>query len=409
MSGYYPLYATAALKNPSQQVGMAKLLLYDAFESGFGSIEIYDNTFVGIDAGGGPMGFVTVRDIDGTPTISATTLEFTNGTVTDQGSGVARVTIAGSSTPTAITVDTEAADVSCFPAFFTSKNGDLAPKTNEGLLYNSATNALTATTFVGALTGTASGNALASHTHGNITSAGAIGSTANLPIITTTSGVLIAGSFGSSANTFCEGDDSRLSDARSPTSHVHGNITNAGAIGSTSDLPIVTTTSGVLTVATFTGTGTIFVASVSPDLTGNPTATTQAATDNSTRIATTAHVKATTSRLAPFKIDTTATGAKKLYYPVPFACTITGWELVADATGSVVIDIWSDSFANYPPAVGDTITGSAKPTISSANKASSTTLTGWTTALPAGHYLEVNVDSVTTITNVTLTLTVTRT
>jgi hypothetical protein len=38
---------------------------------------------------------VTVRDIDGTPSISARTIEFTNGTVSDQGSGVARVTIAG--------------------------------------------------------------------------------------------------------------------------------------------------------------------------------------------------------------------------------------------------------------------------------------------------------------------------
>jgi hypothetical protein len=38
---------------------------------------------------------VTVRDIDGTPSIAATTLEFTNGTVSDQGSGVARITISG--------------------------------------------------------------------------------------------------------------------------------------------------------------------------------------------------------------------------------------------------------------------------------------------------------------------------
>ena len=58
-----------------------------------------------------------------------------------------------------------------------------------------------------------------SHTHGNITNAGAIGSTTNLPIITTTSGVLTVGSFGTGANTFCEGDDSRLSDARTPSSH----------------------------------------------------------------------------------------------------------------------------------------------------------------------------------------------
>lgn len=56
----------------------------------------------------------------------------------------------------------------------------------------------------------------ASHTHGNITNAGAIGTTANLPVITGASGVLAAGSFGTAANTFCQGNDSRLSDARTP-------------------------------------------------------------------------------------------------------------------------------------------------------------------------------------------------
>lgn len=39
-------------------------------------------------------GSLTVKDIDGTPSISATTIQFTNGTVTDQGGGVAEVTIA---------------------------------------------------------------------------------------------------------------------------------------------------------------------------------------------------------------------------------------------------------------------------------------------------------------------------
>jgi hypothetical protein len=89
------------------------------------------------------------------------------------------------------------------------------------------------------------------HTHGNITNAGAIGSTSGLPILTTTSGVLTTGSFGTTAGSFCQGDDSRLSDARTPTSHVHGNLTNAGAIGTTSGLPIITTTSGVLTAGAF--------------------------------------------------------------------------------------------------------------------------------------------------------------
>lgn len=51
-----------------------------------------------------------------------------------------------------------------------------------------------------------------SHTHGNITNAGAIGSTANLPIITTTSGVLTTGSFGTTANTFAEGNHTHTLD-----------------------------------------------------------------------------------------------------------------------------------------------------------------------------------------------------
>lgn len=95
---------------------------------------------------------------------------------------------------------------------------------------------------------------------GNISNAGAIGSTANLPIITTTSGVLTTGSFGTTANTFCQGNDSRLSDARTPTSHTHGNISNAGAIGSSANLPIITTTNGVLTTGTFGTTSGTFCA-----------------------------------------------------------------------------------------------------------------------------------------------------
>lgn len=58
-----------------------------------------------------------------------------------------------------------------------------------------------------------------SHAHGNITNAGAIGTTSGLPIITSTAGVLAAGAFGSTAGTFCQGNDSRLSDARTPTAH----------------------------------------------------------------------------------------------------------------------------------------------------------------------------------------------
>jgi len=90
-----------------------------------------------------------------------------------------------------------------------------------------------------------------SHAHGNLTNAGAIGTTASLPIITTTAGVLTTGAFGTASGSFCQGNDSRLSDARTPTSHTHGNITNAGAIGTAASLPIITTTSGVLATGAF--------------------------------------------------------------------------------------------------------------------------------------------------------------
>jgi hypothetical protein len=59
------------------------------------------------------------------------------------------------------------------------------------------------------------GDAPTSHAHGNITNAGSIGSTTDLPIVTTTSGVLTAGSFGTTAGTFAAGDDSRITGALS--------------------------------------------------------------------------------------------------------------------------------------------------------------------------------------------------
>jgi hypothetical protein len=92
-----------------------------------------------------------------------------------------------------------------------------------------------------------------SHTHGNITNAGAIGGISGLPIITTTSGVLTTGSFGTTSGTFTQGNDARLSDARTPTSHLHGNITNGGAIGTTADQVVVTGTDGVLNTSSRSG------------------------------------------------------------------------------------------------------------------------------------------------------------
>lgn len=87
----------------------------------------------------------------------------------------------------------------------------------------------------------------------------------------------------------------------------------------------------------------------------------------------------------------------KLYLPIQAAYTIVSWQLVADQVGDLVLDIWKDTFANFPPTVADTITASAKPTLSAAQKAEDTTLTGWTTGIASGDVLAVNVDSAATI------------
>jgi hypothetical protein len=63
-----------------------------------------------------------------------------------------------------------------------------------------------------------------SHTHGNLTNDGKVGTTANLPLKTGTNGVVEAGSFGTAAGSFCEGNDARLSDDRDPNLHAASHL-----------------------------------------------------------------------------------------------------------------------------------------------------------------------------------------
>lgn len=101
------------------------------------------------------------------------------------------------------------------------------------------------------------------------------------------------------------------------------------------------------------------------------------------------------------------TGIKGDLY-IPFACTITSVTMLADQSGSVVVDIWKDTYANYPPTDADSITASAVPTITTDTDSQDTTLTGWSTSISAGDILRFNVDSVTSIKRVTLSLKVTK-
>jgi hypothetical protein len=94
---------------------------------------------------------------------------------------------------------------------------------------------------------------------------------------------------------------------------------------------------------------------------------------------------------------------------VDFNCTVTAWTLLADQSGSVVVNVWKVAQASYPATSGNKITASAPPTVSSATYATSSTLTGWTTSIAAGDCLRFNVDSITTCTRAVLILKVTKT
>jgi len=102
------------------------------------------------------------------------------------------------------------------------------------------------------------------------------------------------------------------------------------------------------------------------------------------------------------------TGIKK-YLEVPFDCYIEEQTLGADQDGDLVLDLWLDSYANYPPTVADTITASAKPTLSSSDKHQDSALAGWTRQLTRGQWLGLKVDSVATVLFATLSLKVRKT
>jgi hypothetical protein len=98
------------------------------------------------------------------------------------------------------------------------------------------------------------------------------------------------------------------------------------------------------------------------------------------------------------------TGAKG-QWSVPVNCTITGWVLTGDQSGSCVIDVLKSTYAGFPTT--SSIAGSDKPTLSSAQKNENLAVSAWTTALTAGDELQINVNSASTITRANLTILVT--
>ena len=121
-----------------------------------------------------------------------------------------------------------------------------------------------------------------------------------------------------------------------------------------------------------------------------------------------AHTHAVTDQTINFIIDgggSEITTGIKGYFIVPRAITLTGWTVVSDAAADAVIDLWETDYAGHPADSGDSIIGAGtKPSFSSSDKGIGNTSDWATLRLVAGDIVTVNVDSVATMTLITLGL-----
>lgn len=94
----------------------------------------------------------------------------------------------------------------------------------------------------------------------------------------------------------------------------------------------------------------------------------------------------------------------KGHIAVPYNATIKKVTILADQSGSIVIDIWKSTYETFPPTSLNSITAGSKPTLSSALKSQDTVLSGWDTALSTNETLCFNVDSASAVTQVILVI-----
>lgn len=102
-------------------------------------------------------------------------------------------------------------------------------------------------------------------------------------------------------------------------------------------------------------------------------------------------------------VDVISTGYIGDYY-IENNCTITGWKLVANETGNLVIDVWRSNYSSFPPTNIQTIAGIEKPTLSGAIKNQDISLSSWSGSLSTDEWLRFNVDSASGIKQATLVL-----
>jgi hypothetical protein len=91
---------------------------------------------------------------------------------------------------------------------------------------------------------------------------------------------------------------------------------------------------------------------------------------------------------------------------IPYNCTIVGWTITSDVSGSAVVDILRSTYGAFPTTVS--IAGTDLPTLIAAQKNTDATLVGWgSTTLNLGDELQISLTSVATATRLNVTIVVT--
>jgi hypothetical protein len=251
----------------------------------------------------------------------------------------------------------------------------------------------------------------------DVASSGSYNDLTDTPTLGTAASKDVAASGNASSTQVVKGDDTRLSDARTPTAH-------AASHGSGGSDPVTIATSqitGTLGVA-HGGTGQVTLTAHALLLGNGTSATNDTGTGTAGQI-----LKSGGSSADPSFVDNIACIAYVIgdgtnavstglagYLHIPFACTIVSVTLLADASGSAVVNIWKTTYSSFDaggthPVSGDKITSTTPPTISSAVKSQDSTLTSWTTSISADDVLAFNVDSASTVKRLTLALKVKKT
>lgn len=243
----------------------------------------------------------------------------------------------------------EATDTTCFPLFITASGTQtLQPKNNTGLVYNSNTNALAATTFTGALSGNATtATDTAAKTGTGSTYATSAGPTFTAPIL----GVATATS-------------------------LNGNT--------------ITTGTGTLTL----GASKVLTASNTLTLTG---------TDTTSINLTNAKIKTIGFSASSASLTTGQQGA---FIVCPVAGTISGWNIVVDA-GTATVAVWKIAAGTAKPTVANNINTSGVA-ISTGTAIESTTVSDFTsTTVTAGDIFAFNLSAMSGVTSIVFQLQIT--